>query len=218
MRSFSTPDKIFRYFATVRIVANNNTEVYMTPDDFLRAITPNMKQPDGISPFYFTFFCFLFSSLLTNQAVALKLRRVYWKWHLYLRYVSCLDSNVRALNGTMKHVLKWWQDCNGTFGLINLNIISITHSRRSQHHLPHFTLRKAMSTDIIYQLTAIMFVSTLYFNSYTDHRVRKSYASFFHAGQSVSVLCHDSSATSAWRIWSFHDSRRLFNQYAIVSA
>lgn len=48
MRSFSTPDKIFRYFATVRIVTPNATEVYMTPDDFLRAITPNMKQPDGI--------------------------------------------------------------------------------------------------------------------------------------------------------------------------
>lgn len=48
MRAFSTPDKIFRYFATVRVVSQNATEVYMTPDDFLRAITPNMKQPDGI--------------------------------------------------------------------------------------------------------------------------------------------------------------------------
>lgn len=47
MRAFSTPDKIFRYFATVRIITANSTEVYMTPDDFLRAITPNMKQPDG---------------------------------------------------------------------------------------------------------------------------------------------------------------------------
>lgn len=47
MRAFSTPDKIFRYFATVRIITPNTTEVYMTPDDFLRAITPNMKQPDG---------------------------------------------------------------------------------------------------------------------------------------------------------------------------
>lgn len=48
MRAFSTPDKIFRYFATVRIVSNNGAEVYMTPDDFVRAITPNMQQPDGI--------------------------------------------------------------------------------------------------------------------------------------------------------------------------
>lgn len=48
MRAFSTPDKIFRYFATVRIISSNSTEVYMTPDDFLRAITPNLKQPDGI--------------------------------------------------------------------------------------------------------------------------------------------------------------------------
>lgn len=49
MRAFSTPDKIFRYFATVKLIHVNNevNEVYMTPDDFLRAITPGMKQPDG---------------------------------------------------------------------------------------------------------------------------------------------------------------------------
>lgn len=47
MRSYSTPDKIFRYFATIKIVHEGGTEVYMTPDDFLRAITPGMKQPDG---------------------------------------------------------------------------------------------------------------------------------------------------------------------------
>ncbi|XP_012259916.2 calcium uptake protein 1 homolog, mitochondrial isoform X3 [Athalia rosae] len=48
MRAYSTPDKIFRYFATVRITSLEGTEVYMTPDDFLRAITPGMKQPDGL--------------------------------------------------------------------------------------------------------------------------------------------------------------------------
>ncbi|XP_019874457.1 calcium uptake protein 1 homolog, mitochondrial isoform X1 [Aethina tumida] len=50
MRAFSTPDKIFRYFATVKLIHVNNevNEVYMTPDDFLRAITPGMKQPDGL--------------------------------------------------------------------------------------------------------------------------------------------------------------------------
>lgn len=48
MRSYSTPDKIFRYFATIRIMHTAGTEVYMTPDDFLRAITPGMKQPDGL--------------------------------------------------------------------------------------------------------------------------------------------------------------------------
>ncbi|CAG4937242.1 unnamed protein product [Colias eurytheme] len=46
MRAYSTPDKIFRYFATVKLTYGENTEVYMTPDDFLRAITPGMKQPD----------------------------------------------------------------------------------------------------------------------------------------------------------------------------
>ncbi|CAH2075175.1 unnamed protein product, partial [Iphiclides podalirius] len=48
MRAYSTPDKIFRYFATVKLSIGENTEVYMTPDDFLRAITPGMKQPDGL--------------------------------------------------------------------------------------------------------------------------------------------------------------------------
>lgn len=47
IRAYSTPDKIFRYFATVRITDLEGTEVYMTPDDFLRSITPGMKQPDG---------------------------------------------------------------------------------------------------------------------------------------------------------------------------
>ncbi|KAI4503461.1 hypothetical protein M0802_001683 [Mischocyttarus mexicanus] len=46
MRTYSTPDKVFRYFATVRITSLEGTEIYMTPDDFLRAITPGMKQPD----------------------------------------------------------------------------------------------------------------------------------------------------------------------------
>lgn len=50
IRQYSTPDKIFRYFATVRLITHQNVTnptVYMTPDDFLRAITPGMKQPDG---------------------------------------------------------------------------------------------------------------------------------------------------------------------------
>ncbi|XP_043500017.1 calcium uptake protein 1 homolog, mitochondrial isoform X2 [Polistes fuscatus] len=48
MRAYSTPDKIFRYFATVRVTSLEGTEIFMTPDDFLRAITPGMKQPDGL--------------------------------------------------------------------------------------------------------------------------------------------------------------------------
>lgn len=47
IRAYSTPDKIFRYFATVKVSNLEATEVYMTPDDFLRAIMPGMQQPDG---------------------------------------------------------------------------------------------------------------------------------------------------------------------------
>uniref|UniRef100_T1HB43 Uncharacterized protein n=1 Tax=Rhodnius prolixus TaxID=13249 RepID=T1HB43_RHOPR len=47
IRMFSTPDKIFRYFATVKIITPQGTEIYMTPFDLLRSITPGVKQPDG---------------------------------------------------------------------------------------------------------------------------------------------------------------------------
>ena len=47
IRAFSTPDKIFRYFASYREVGGA-AEIYMTPADFLRSITPGIKQPDGV--------------------------------------------------------------------------------------------------------------------------------------------------------------------------
>lgn len=48
IRHYSTPDKVFRYFATCQIVhPNGDAEVFMTPDDFLRSISPGMKQPEG---------------------------------------------------------------------------------------------------------------------------------------------------------------------------
>ncbi|XP_030557051.1 calcium uptake protein 1 homolog, mitochondrial isoform X2 [Drosophila novamexicana] len=48
IRQFSTPDKIFRYFATVRLQDATQTVVCMTPEDFLRSIYPGIKQPDGL--------------------------------------------------------------------------------------------------------------------------------------------------------------------------
>lgn len=48
IRAYSTPDKIFRYFATLKIInEHGDTEVYMTPQDFVRSITPNEKQPES---------------------------------------------------------------------------------------------------------------------------------------------------------------------------
>ncbi|KTG42753.1 hypothetical protein cypCar_00017401 [Cyprinus carpio] len=47
IRAYSTPDKIFRYFATLKIISEHgDAEVYMTPQDFVRSITPNEKQPE----------------------------------------------------------------------------------------------------------------------------------------------------------------------------
>ncbi|XP_015182135.1 PREDICTED: calcium uptake protein 1 homolog, mitochondrial-like isoform X1 [Polistes dominula] len=48
IRHYSTPDKVFRYFATLQITTNDIHEVFMTPDDFLRSMTPGIKQPDGL--------------------------------------------------------------------------------------------------------------------------------------------------------------------------
>ncbi|KAF2360889.1 EF-hand domain [Trinorchestia longiramus] len=49
IRQYSTPDKIFRYFATLKVSADDSdkSEIFMTPDDFLRSITPGIKQPEG---------------------------------------------------------------------------------------------------------------------------------------------------------------------------
>lgn len=49
IRHYSTPDKVFRYFATLQVTnpTNDVHEIFMTPDDFLRSLTPGVKQPDG---------------------------------------------------------------------------------------------------------------------------------------------------------------------------
>ena len=46
IRAYSTPDKIFRYFATLKVIEENGSKnIYMTPEDFVRSITPGMIQP-----------------------------------------------------------------------------------------------------------------------------------------------------------------------------
>lgn len=48
IRAYSTPDKIFRYFATLKVHnEHGDWEVFMTPEDFVRSITPGMLQPEG---------------------------------------------------------------------------------------------------------------------------------------------------------------------------
>ncbi|XP_038111808.1 calcium uptake protein 1 homolog, mitochondrial isoform X5 [Culex quinquefasciatus] len=48
IRQFSTPDKVFRYFATIQAPQGETVEVFMTPIDFLTSMTPGMKQPEGL--------------------------------------------------------------------------------------------------------------------------------------------------------------------------
>ncbi|KJH51034.1 EF hand [Dictyocaulus viviparus] len=49
IRLYSTPDKIFRYFATLKVIDKDDEsgrfEVFMTPEDFLRSFTPGIMQP-----------------------------------------------------------------------------------------------------------------------------------------------------------------------------
>ncbi|XP_063726992.1 calcium uptake protein 1, mitochondrial-like isoform X1 [Symsagittifera roscoffensis] len=46
IKLYSTPDKIFRYYATLQV--GKEKEVYMTPADFVRSIIPDSKQPEGL--------------------------------------------------------------------------------------------------------------------------------------------------------------------------
>lgn len=49
IRQYSTPDKIFRYFATYKVTdEKGHLEIMMTPEDFLRSITPGVKQPENL--------------------------------------------------------------------------------------------------------------------------------------------------------------------------
>merc|ERR550532_1881473 len=51
IRQYSAPDKVFRYFATYKLVdEKGNSEVLMTPQDFLRSISPGEKQPENLGP------------------------------------------------------------------------------------------------------------------------------------------------------------------------
>ncbi len=45
IRSYSTPDKVFRYFATLQ--DNDNGTIYMTPEDFVRSLCPDTMQPES---------------------------------------------------------------------------------------------------------------------------------------------------------------------------
>ncbi|CRK93605.1 CLUMA_CG007137, isoform B [Clunio marinus] len=48
IRQYSTPDKVFRYFATIQVPHGDSYEPFMTPLDFLTSMTPGIKQPEGL--------------------------------------------------------------------------------------------------------------------------------------------------------------------------
>lgn len=55
IRAYSTPDKVFRYFATLKVpnstdpqAGSTTYEILMTPEDFVRSITPGVLQPEHL--------------------------------------------------------------------------------------------------------------------------------------------------------------------------
>ncbi|XP_067928469.1 calcium uptake protein 1, mitochondrial-like isoform X2 [Watersipora subatra] len=46
IRNYSTPDKIFRYFATLKVKQGHSDEIFMTPEDFVRSLMPGSLQPE----------------------------------------------------------------------------------------------------------------------------------------------------------------------------
>ena len=49
IRAYSTPDKVFRYFATLKIVYDDgHSVIYMKPSDFVRSLTPGALQPEDL--------------------------------------------------------------------------------------------------------------------------------------------------------------------------
>ncbi|CAF0890440.1 unnamed protein product [Brachionus calyciflorus] len=50
IRHFSTPDKVFRYFSTIKVWNEklNDYEILMKPTDFIRSMTYGAKQPEGL--------------------------------------------------------------------------------------------------------------------------------------------------------------------------
>ena len=47
IRAYSSPDKIFRYFATIKLLYEDGSafDIFMTPEDFVRSLTPGVMQP-----------------------------------------------------------------------------------------------------------------------------------------------------------------------------
>uniref|UniRef100_A0A7E4VB65 Calcium uptake protein 1 homolog, mitochondrial n=1 Tax=Panagrellus redivivus TaxID=6233 RepID=A0A7E4VB65_PANRE len=49
LRTYSSPDKIFRYFATLKVIhPDASYDVYMNPEDFVRSLTPGVMQPRSL--------------------------------------------------------------------------------------------------------------------------------------------------------------------------
>lgn len=98
IRAYSTPDKIFRYFATLKVIGEHgDAEVYMTPQDFIRSITPNEKQPESESPpCPFTTFDSSLTSFLSLTCFSCFLWFFYWVGSV--NSTKCLDPSTVIVN------------------------------------------------------------------------------------------------------------------------
>lgn len=83
---YSTPDKVFRYFATLKVWNDKleDYEIFMTPDDFIRSMTIGVKQPEGLGLDSFNKFDPKVTPKLSSLIPDLKL------------YLSGVDAKARA--------------------------------------------------------------------------------------------------------------------------
>lgn len=101
IRAYSTPDKIFRYFATLKVISEHgDSEVYMTPQDFIRSITPNEKQPESESSSFTDTFISFVSPMTCSELDQVNLWMGVGMMWLRWRSITQLSCPLRAAHWT----------------------------------------------------------------------------------------------------------------------
>ncbi|PNI75453.1 MICU1 isoform 4, partial [Pan troglodytes] len=103
IRAYSTPDKIFRYFATLKVISEpGEAEVFMTPEDFVRSITPNEKQPEHLGLDQYIIKRFDGKARFSKKKILHRVRKKS-KGSILQRRKKALQKEERARHGSTKH-------------------------------------------------------------------------------------------------------------------
>nr|XP_037865000.1 calcium uptake protein 1, mitochondrial isoform X2 [Chlorocebus sabaeus]XP_037865001.1 calcium uptake protein 1, mitochondrial isoform X2 [Chlorocebus sabaeus]XP_037865002.1 calcium uptake protein 1, mitochondrial isoform X2 [Chlorocebus sabaeus] len=103
IRAYSTPDKIFRYFATLKVINEpGEAEVFMTPEDFVRSITPNEKQPEHLGLDQYIIKRFDGKARFSKKKILHRVRKKS-KGSILQRRKKALQKEERARHGSAEH-------------------------------------------------------------------------------------------------------------------